>query len=253
VPDLSAFASTSFLLIVAPAFLAGLVRGFSGFGYALMFVPLAAMAMGPAAALALLWLVDAPFALALAAPGLKRTDWRAIAPLLATATLATPVGTALLVRLDPVAVRWFIGLAVLGGMALIVSGWRRRGAHGLALNLAVGAVSGVFRGLAGLGGLPIALFWLGGDTRHEAFRINSQSFLLVTTVVSGVVFWANGLFAAIEAGAVVATLAAYGLGVVAGGATFRVVDERGFRGIVFVLIALAAAVSLPALDPVFGR
>ncbi len=61
---LDARAATLFLA----ALVGGLVRGFTGFGFAMVFVPVAAAAVGPAAAVGLIWVVDAPFSLWFGAP-----------------------------------------------------------------------------------------------------------------------------------------------------------------------------------------
>ena len=54
-------------VLLAATLLGGLVRGFTGFGFAMVFMPLASVILGPVAALGLIWFIDLPFALPIAA------------------------------------------------------------------------------------------------------------------------------------------------------------------------------------------
>ena len=54
-------------ILVGATLLGGLVRGFTGFGFAMVFMPLASIVIGPVAAVGLIWVIDLPFALPLAA------------------------------------------------------------------------------------------------------------------------------------------------------------------------------------------
>src|SRR6478609_10621141 len=86
--------------LLGATLLGGLVRGFTGFGFAMVFMPLASMVLGPVAALGLIWFIDLPFALPIAARSSKNAEWSEILPLLLTATLALPAGIWLLIWLD---------------------------------------------------------------------------------------------------------------------------------------------------------
>lgn len=84
-------------LLFGATLLGGLVRGFTGFGFAMIFMPLASLVIGPVAALGLIWVIDAPFALPLAARSARQAEWGEVIPLLIAATIALPAGLALLV------------------------------------------------------------------------------------------------------------------------------------------------------------
>ena len=66
-----AYSRGALVLLAISAFLAALARGFSGFGSALIFVPLASTAIGPHAAAPLLLIIDG-----IAAAGLIPNAWR---------------------------------------------------------------------------------------------------------------------------------------------------------------------------------
>ncbi|WFT80146.1 hypothetical protein QA634_34060 [Methylobacterium sp. CB376] len=59
-------------VLLAASLLGGLVRGFTGFGFAMVFMPLASVVLGAVKALGLIWFIDLPFALPIAARGQAR-------------------------------------------------------------------------------------------------------------------------------------------------------------------------------------
>ena len=133
--------------LVLAATLGGLVRGFTGFGFAMVFVPLATVVVGPVAAVGLVWAIDAPFALPLATRVWREAQWSEVAPLLTGATALLPVGVWLLTRLDPLVMRWIIALLILSAVAILASGWRYHGQPGTGLSLGVGALRALPVGL----------------------------------------------------------------------------------------------------------
>src|SRR3546814_9943257 len=69
-------ASERFLWLAAAAALAGLVRGFSGFGAAMVFVPLAGVVVRPEVAVPLLFVADNLATLHITLPSFRRCCWR---------------------------------------------------------------------------------------------------------------------------------------------------------------------------------
>ena len=78
-------------ILLLATFLGGLVRGFTGFGFAMVFMPLASLVLGPVAALGLIWVIDIPLALPIGFRAAKRAEWGEVIPLLIAATLTLPV------------------------------------------------------------------------------------------------------------------------------------------------------------------
>lgn len=244
---------TAGLLLLA-TFLGGLVRGFTGFGFAMVFMPIASMAVGPVAALGLIWAIDAVFAFPIATKSFARADWQEVVPLLVAAGLAIPVGIWILVSIDPYVMRWILAGLVLLALAILASGWRYAGRAGVPLSLGVGGLSGLFSGMASLGGMPLAIFWLGAH-RNDArqTRDNLQTYFALSTIVSGVILGLKGLLTkAILWQALPLTLP-YGIGLLIGAQGFHVASEVTFRRIAYAVILASALVSLPLWDGVFGR
>src|ERR1700745_726184 len=90
------------------AFVSGLARGFSGFGSALIFMPLASSIAAPRLVAALLLIIDTIGAAALLPNAWKEADRKATFVIVLGALVGVPLGTYLLTRLDPVTTRWII-------------------------------------------------------------------------------------------------------------------------------------------------
>jgi uncharacterized membrane protein YfcA len=241
-------------VLLAATLLGGLVRGFTGFGFAMVFMPLASMVLGPVAALGLIWFIDLPFALPIAARSAKQAEWGEIVPLLVTATLTLPAGIWLLTWLDRETMRWLLAVLVLVAVALMASGWRYHGRPTIPLSLGVGALSGLFNGMASIGGMPLAVFWLGAqrNDRHKT-RANMQTFFGVSTLISGTILWWKGILTGGALLMAVPLFAVYGIGLWAGSHGFRLASEQSFRRGAYAVIFLSALISLPLWDVVIGR
>src|ERR1700692_3487137 len=148
------------IAICAIAFVSGTARGFSGFGSALIFMPLASSIAGPRLVAALLLVIDFFAAAPLVPNAWKHADRKATAVMVAGALVGVPIGTYFLSRLDPVTTRWIISAFVFTLLMLLLSGWRYRGQEYPAISIGIGGLSGFCSGLAQTGGPPIVGYWL---------------------------------------------------------------------------------------------
>ncbi|MBR0665338.1 sulfite exporter TauE/SafE family protein [Roseomonas hellenica] len=230
------------------ALVAGLARGFSGFGAALIFIPLASAAVGPRAAATLLLIVDNLTTLPLIPPAWRVAARREIAVMAAGALVGAPFGAALLLNLEPVLLRWGMCLLVAAMLVLLASGWRYHGKPRFELSLVIGAVSGFCSGAAQMGGPPVVAYWLGGAIPATRVRANIVLFFAITGLISAVVYGIGGLLNTqlLLVAALMAPI--YGAGVWAGGRLFGFASEATFRRACFVLIGLAALLGLPLWD-----
>jgi uncharacterized protein len=152
------------------AFVSATARGFSGFGSALIFMPLASSLAAPRLVAALLLIIDFVAAAPLIPNAWKHADRKATAVMVAGAFVGVPVGTYFLSRLDPVTTRWIISVFVFALLMLLLSGWRYRGKDYSALSIGIGGLSGFCSGLAQTGGPPIVGYWLGRPTASVIAR-----------------------------------------------------------------------------------
>ncbi|MBW6399900.1 sulfite exporter TauE/SafE family protein [Roseomonas sp. HJA6] len=225
--------------------LAGLARGFSGFGAALIFIPLASALVGPRVAAPLLLVVDNILAAPLIPAAWRRASRREVATLAAGALVGAPLGGWVLLHGDPIALRWGMSGLALAMLGLLVSGWRYRGRPSAAASLGVGAAAGLFSGAAQMGGPPVVAYWLGGAIPAQRVRANIVLFFAVSGAISGVVYLAGGLLDQEVLRLSLLVGPAYGLGLWGGSRLFGLASDKAFRGICFLLIAVAAVLGAP--------
>lgn len=236
--------------LAAAAFVASLARGFSGFGGALIFVPLASAAVGPQAAAPILLLIDGAAQLALLKAAWRGADRREVAVMAAGALLGIPLGAAILAHVDPMALRWAIAALIVAMLALLISGWRYHGRPTSAATASVGFAAGILSGAVQAGGPPVVAYWLGGSTSAPMVRANIILFFFCTSVVAAISYLAAGLLGLDVLLLAGLTVPFYAFGMYLGTRMFGLASERAFRRICLALIAGAALVSLPALDPI---
>jgi uncharacterized membrane protein YfcA len=248
-PDAAALVATALAALVA-----GLARGFSGFGAALIFIPLASAVLGPKLAAPLLMLVDNAMALPLVprawAQVSERAGRREIGTLLLGALVGSPLGAWLLLTADPVALRWGMCALVAAMLALLVSGWRYHGPVRLQLSVAVGLVSGFCSGAAQMGGPPVVAYWLGGAIPAARLRANIVLFFAASGLLSFLSYLVAGLLDTALLALALAMAPAYGAGLWLGSRIFGLASEALFRRACLALIGLAALLGLPLWDAV---
>jgi uncharacterized membrane protein YfcA len=246
-PDVSTAAA---IAICAIAFVSGTARGFSGFGSALIFMPLASSMAAPRLVAALLLIIDFVAAAPLIPNAWAHADRRATAVMVFGALIGVPVGTYFLSRLDPVTTRWIISAFVFALLMLLLSGWRYRGKDHAALSVGIGGLSGVCSGLAQTGGPPIVGYWLGRPVSSVVARANILLFFGASDFFSVISYAVSGLITldAIKFSLVIGPV--YAVAIKLGASLFGRASDALFRGICYALIAAAVIVGLPALDGV---
>ena len=245
--DVGLYAAIAICVI---AFVSGTARGFSGFGSALIFMPLASSMAAPQLVAALLLIIDFVAAAPLVPNAWKRADRRATGIMVLGALVGVPIGTYFLSRLDPVTTRWIISGFVFALLLLLLSGWRYRGKDHAAISVGIGGLSGFCSGLAQTGGPPIVGYWLGRPIVSSVARANILLFFGASDFFSVVSYALTGLITlnAIKFSLVVGPV--YAIGVLIGASLFGRASETLFRAICYALIAAAVLIGLPALDGV---
>lgn len=250
---LAAALDAAMLPVFAVAVVAGLVRGFAGFGAGLLFVPFASALIDPASAVIMLWIADGLPTLPLVVKAIPKCRFRQVLPVAAGYALGAPAGVWLLKTADPVPLRWFMAILVTAMLALLISGRRYAGEPKPAYGVGVGAASGFLGGATQLSGPPVLAYWLGGPDISWRIRANVLVFFAIATVLSGLSLWGGGVFTAERVVRGAAMIPFYAVGIFVGARLFPLASDATFRRIAFALIALAALLSLPLLDGLLGR
>jgi uncharacterized membrane protein YfcA len=233
------------LIAAVTVLLAGIVRGFSGFGSAMIMVPVLAVLYGPVKAVPIGLVLEMAVSVPLLPAAARLVDWRRIGLLLVAACAIVPVGIWLLHSLEAGIVRWILSGFVLSGVLLLATGFRYRGRPGIAPTVATGMLSGLMNGLSGMGGPPVVFFYLAGS---DGAAISRASFIIYFTIVD---LFALVFFALIDSydldGLILALVLSvpFVLGGLIGARLFGRASERFYRMVaILILLAIAAGTLL---------
>src|ERR1700753_1700940 len=123
--------------------LAAFVRGFTGFGLAVVGVPLLTLFFAPAEIVPSIMILSILAGLQLLPKIWRSIDWKLLAPTVVGLVVATPFGTVLLGRIPADAMRILIGAAVLAASAAVQLGLRFKQRPHAAVSAGFGALAGL--------------------------------------------------------------------------------------------------------------
>jgi uncharacterized protein len=239
------FATEGLMTLLVAVFAAGLVRGFTGFGTAMVYMPFAGTVLSPVWALITLLIYDMIGPLPNVPRALRDGAPRDVARLGIGALIGLPVGLLLIYRIDPVIFRWLVSVSSLVLLVLLMSGWRYSGELARWKVFATGILGGLLGGVSGLAGPPVIMLYMASRRAVQTIRANILLYLLLVDVLAlGIMAVSDrlsltplliGLFLAVP----------YMLANVIGGLLFRPDRERIYRVFAYVLIAVSAIMNLP--------
>lgn len=239
---------TPLLLALTATIIAGFVRGFTGFGGALIFMPVASAAFTPQLAAPLFLIIDFVLTFPLFLAALRYVQWTTVLPAALAAITTAPIGAYLLLVGDTETLRWAISLIVIALLLLLISGWRYEGKPRPLPSIGVGATAGFLGGIGQVSGPPVIAYWVSGPDTVAVIRANMFCFFAVTSLSSFAAYFWNGLFNR-EVGEMILRVGpAYAVALVVGGFLFRRTDGAAYRPLAYVVIALAALTSTPVFD-----
>lgn len=232
-------------MAVAVAF-AGVLRGFTGFGFALAAVPLASVVLPPSRAVPVVILLQ----LAIGARDCVRerhlADRFSITRLTLGCLLGTPLGVAALALLPGAVTRLALGMIVL--VAVVVT-WRppaRPCERRSSMAVLAGVASGICNGLAAMGGPPAVLYFLAVEPDRAVTR---SSLMIYFALASAIVLPGAVLAGLVDRAVVLLALGTFPVMLACGWLgtwAFRRAGHRSYR------VAAAFALLLTALAAI-GR
>ncbi len=183
----------SFLFVVGSAFLAALLRGFTGFGFAIAAVPLLSLVLPPARVVALAVVLQVLASLVDLSAASRITDWRSMVWLTPGMVVGTPLGLFLLTRLSAKDARLAIGVLILGSTVLLGRGLRLPARPATWMIGLVGVISGVMNGIAAMSGPPVVAYLMALPHSATVVRATSLVFFTFTALVAMVPLAVAGL------------------------------------------------------------
>lgn len=224
---------------------AGIVRGFTGFGTALVFVPVAGIFLAPQVVVGVITLTGIASTSALLPRAWGQADRAEVAVLALAALVTVPAGLWLMERLDPVTIRWIVAVVAALTLGALVAGWRFSGIVSRPVLIAIGGVAGMIGGLTGLTGPVVILFYLAGQSAAQSVRANTILFLAALDVVVVANLLLRGAVD-VRVFLLALTLALpYLITSLIGQSLFDPRHERLYRWVAYAVIAIAVLSGLP--------
>jgi uncharacterized membrane protein YfcA len=228
----------------AIATLAAFAQSVSGFGSALVAVPLLSVLAGPRTAVVAITVLSIAMTALATVRERRHVQWRVAGTLAAAGLVGMPVGLVLLTALDARALTLVIAALVLVVTVMLARGWSVR--PGPWARRSAGVLSGAMLTSTGMNGPPLVITLQALRLRSDAFRATLQAVFCAQDVAAVAGFVAVGQLNRTVLVAVAAGLPGLPLGWLLGDRVFTRIDQDVFRRVVLgmlVVSALAAGAS----------
>jgi uncharacterized membrane protein YfcA len=221
-------------------FFAAIVRGYSGFGFAMLAITSLSLLLPPVEIVPSIFVMEVVASLHLLPQAWREIHWRALLWLFLGACLGTPFGVYALAHAPAAPMTLAISVFVLAAAILLAKGYSMRRMPGPAFTFATGTASGLFNGGFGMSGPPVVLFFFGSPTGAAVGRASLIAFFFLTDIVA--LAWQawGGLITRTTLWRAALFLPPLGAGVWLGNRSFKRADPAAVRGWVLRLLMLLA-------------
>jgi uncharacterized membrane protein YfcA len=231
-------------LAIVTVLIAGVLRGFVGFGSSLVIVMVLSIVVGPPAAVAIAGLSGLAPVAQLLPVAVRSSERSFVIPFGLLTFAAAPIGTWVLVAANPAIMKIVISLFVLAMVVMLYREWRPHGINKPGFLMAAGAASGFVQGCAGVGGPPAVAIALSRHGTPQTQRANVIGATTVLTFCGLPPLWYNGVFTAEVVVISLVTVPFYVLGTWAGARAFGRYGNRHFRSAALVALAIVGVLTL---------
>ena len=171
---------------------AGVVRGYTGFGFAMICALMLTQVFPPATVTPIILCLDVAASLWLFYKVFHQVDWKGLKLIGLGAVLTLPLGTMVLIYVPVTPIRIFISIVIIVLCFALLRQKRKVQATGPLATAGVGMCSGFLTGVSALGGPPVILFYFSSDrpvavsrASMIAFFLIVDAFALISCLVSG--------------------------------------------------------------------
>jgi uncharacterized membrane protein YfcA len=233
----SLFAGSGLWTALGVTLVAGLMRGFAGFGSAMLMAPIFAILFGSADMVVTVVAIELVVSLQLFPQVRRHADWRVLAPMSLAACAAMPLGVWALASVDKATLVTVVSAVIVGFVVLMWSGWRYTGRRSLVATIAVGALSGAMMATTSVGGPPVLLYLLSGRDAPQVNRANIVTYYFLTQFLLIVIVLATGVAGVAALARAVVLFPVMAAGAWIGGRAFHgLASERLYRNVALVIL-----------------
>lgn len=233
-------APTSILLAALFTLGAASIRGLTGFGMAIILVPLLGIVMRPDQAVVLAIILQ----LLIGPVGIKTiiadSDRQSSLIIAVFAMIATPLGLWLLARTSPDVARLLISIIAIGAFLLVIMPPSQAGAPPRVVTIVTGLLSGLLTGFAAMPGPPVIPYYLRGHYSADTARASMMLIFFATAIAGTGASLLSGLITPALLLLALLLFLPMVLGNYLGGIAFGKIAPALWRSVVAGVLALAA-------------
>ncbi len=224
-------------------FVAAAAQSLTGFGFALVLVPLLSLVWDPRSVVVVSTILNGLLSISITFQLRRHIVPSRVGLLLAGAVVGLPLGLVVLATLDPALLRVLIGiLVVMFGLLIYFGAVSPLKARGWPL-IATGLLSGILQSSTSMGGPPAVIYLMSQRYNKLAVRSTLLGFFGPLCLLAVVGFALAGMIRRDTLLVSVAMVPATLLGIYVGNAAFRRVSSEMFRAVVAMLIVVAGVLS----------
>jgi uncharacterized protein len=236
--------SAALLVALLSALLAGTVSGLTGFGLALISVPLLLFVYDPRTVVVITVVLSVVINAAVVWDSWRDADRRVVISLLPPAFVGVIAGTEVLRAVNPDYIRLGVGVVVVFSALLLLRDIRLPGAQSRWGTVVAGSASGALSTSTGLAGPPIVLLLASRGFPKRAFRGSSALYFFVMSLVSLPILFYRGLLEGGDAPLALALIPAAFLGKAIGTSVLKRVSEKTFRMFTLGVVVLTGTLGV---------
>ena len=230
------------LVILAAAF----TQALTGFGFALVSVPILVIFFSPKISVPIIMVLTVPVMVTILFHLWKHVQLKRIWILMLMGLAGMPFGTYLLVNLDVQLLKIIIGLTIVFFGTALLLGYSQRFKNEKIVSIPIGFLSGILGGSTSMSGPPVILFFSNQGDEKNIFRANLVTYFLVLHLSIIPTYIIGGLVTIDTVQTALLFFPALVIGAVLGVKFAAKINENKFKKVVLIIIVFSGFISVLA-------
>ena len=219
-------------------FVAAVIRGYSGFGFSALTVSSLSFVLPPIEIIPLVFLLEIAASINMLPMVWKEVDWKILKWLILGNVVGTPFGIFLLVNINQEIIRFTISILVFFSCILLLRQFKFSSNLGKSWTLGVGSFSGVVNGSTGVGGLPIAIFFLSASGGATLTRASLVAYLFFSDIYASLISGTQHIISLELFSRTLIFLVPMTIGIYIGHKNFVKTTQKSFRKFVLIFLVI---------------
>jgi len=229
---------------IAIGLASGILHGYTGFGGAVLMVPLLALFLDPVVAVQVTVIIALMGQAQLIPSAARQAEWRECRPFLIAALIASPIGAYVMLTVDTDIVRRLVGISTIGSAVVMLSGWTYDGRRTAIASGLFGALGGFINGSTAQGGPVAVAYFISAPLPAEQQRANIVLAIAGMIIITITVYILAGVFSLYVLALAILFGTPYALGVRGGNRLFDLVPKSFYRRASLSLLFVAGLLAL---------